>query len=79
MSAQTYKPGTGAIYLPFNYNSVKTGKPQCLVNRVAVAPTEQRHLITPRVINNYSSGSINVFCTTEALAVEHKQSQRCTP
>lgn len=79
VSAQTYKAGTGAIYLSSNYNSIKTIKAQRLVNHVAVAPAEQRHLITPWVINYYSSGSINVFCTTEALAVEHKQSQRCTP
>lgn len=78
VSTQPYKPGKGRYLLTFNSNSNKTVKPQCLVNHVAVAPAEQQHLITPRVINNYSSGSINVFCTTEALAVEHKQSQRCT-
>lgn len=73
VSAQTYKPGTGAFNLSFNSNSIKTVIPQRLVNHVAVAPAEQRHSITPRVLNNYSSGSIN------ALAVEHKQSQQCTP
>lgn len=57
VSTQTYKPQTGAIYLYFNYSSIKPVKPHRLAKHVAVTPAE-RHLIMPWVINNYSGGTL---------------------